>query len=157
MLACVRPRTEQPHPRITKKNIPLNINKRLTSISSSKEVFDASIAPNQQALTESGYDHKLTSNPSVERATKNKRKQTRNITWYNPPFDSNVTSNLGRKFLHKVDKCFQKNHPLHETFNRHTLKLSYSSMSNMKSIISSHNKHVLSSANTPTQQPDTCN
>ena len=39
------------------KNIPLNINKRLTSISSSKEVFDRSIAPYQKALTESGYDH----------------------------------------------------------------------------------------------------
>ena len=30
-------------------------------------------------------------------------------------------------------------------------------MPNMKSIISSHNKHILSSANTPTQQLDTCN
>ena len=42
-------------------------------------------------------------------------------------------------------------------FNRHTLKLSYSCMPNMKSIISSHNKHILSNANTPTPQPDTCN
>ena len=63
--------------------------------------------------------------------------------------------NLGRKFLHIVDKCFPKNHPLHKIFNRHTLKLSYSCMPNMKSIISSHNKHVLS--NSTTQQPDTCN
>ena len=30
-------------------------------------------------------------------------------------------------------------------------------MPNMKSIISSHNKHVLSNANTTTPQPDTCN
>ena len=30
-------------------------------------------------------------------------------------------------------------------------------MPNMKSIISSHNKHVLSNANAPTPQPDTCN
>ena len=45
------------------KNISLNINKRLTSISSSKDVFDESIAPYQKALTESGHDHKLTYNP----------------------------------------------------------------------------------------------
>ena len=51
------------HPRALLKNIPLNINKRLTNISSSKEVFDESIAPYQQALKESGYDHKLTYNP----------------------------------------------------------------------------------------------
>ena len=46
------------HPPALLKNIPLNINKRLTNISSSNEVFDESIAPYQQALEESGYDHK---------------------------------------------------------------------------------------------------
>ena len=143
------------HPPALLKNIPLNINKRLTNISSSKEVFDESIAPYQQALKESGYEHILTYNP--EPTTRKKRKRKRDITWYNPPFDSNVKTNLGRKFLHIVDKCFKENHPLHKIFNRHTLKLSYSCMPNMKSIISSHNKHVLSNANAPTPQPDTCN
>ena len=81
--------------------------------------------------------HKLTYNPPQEKAQKNKRKRTRNITWYNPPFNSNVRTNLGRKFLHVVDKVFPKNHPLHKIFNRHTLKLSYSCMPNMKSVISS--------------------
>ena len=145
------------HPPTLLKNIPLNINKRLSNISSSKEVFDKSIAPYQRALEESGYDHKLTYNPLPEQATRNRRKRTRNITWYNPPFASNVKSNLGRKFLHIVDKCFPKNHPLHKIFNRHTLKLSYSCMPNMKSILLSHNKHILSKTNTPMQQPDTCN
>ena len=56
----------------TTKEYPLNINKRLTNISSSKEVFDESIAPYQKALTESGYDHKLTYNPQQEKALKNK-------------------------------------------------------------------------------------
>ena len=62
-----------------------------------------------------------------------------------------------RKFLHIVDKCFPKTQPLHKIFNRHTLKLSYSCMPNMKSVISSHNKYVLSNLNSSTQQPDTCN
>ena len=100
------------HPPALLKNIPLNINKRLTNISSSKEVFDESIAPYQQALKESGYDHKLTYNPEPTPRTKRKRK--RDITWYNPPFDSNVKTNLGRKFLRIVDKCFQKKHPLYK-------------------------------------------
>ena len=39
------------HPPALLKNIPLNINKRRTDISSSKEVFDESIAPYQQANT----------------------------------------------------------------------------------------------------------
>ena len=47
---------------------------------------------------------------------------------------------------------------IHSTrFSTDTLKLSYSCMPNMKSIISSHNKHVLSNANAPTLQPNTCN
>jgi len=123
------------HPPALLKNIPLNINKRLTNISSSKEVFDAAIAPYQKALQESGYDHKLTYQPEAQQTTRNKRKRKRNVTWYNPPWNSSLKTNLGRKFLCIVDKCFPKNHPLHKIFNRHTLKLSYSCMPNMKSTI----------------------
>ena len=71
--------------------------------------------------------------------------------------DSNVKTNLGRKFLNIVDRCFPKNHLLHKTLNRNTLKRSHSCVSNMKSTISSHNEHVLSNLNSPTQQSDTCN
>ena len=139
------------HPPALLKNIPRNIRKRLTSISSSKEVFDESIAPYQKALTESGYDHKLTYNPLQEKALKNKRKWTRNITWYNPPFNSNVRTNLGRTFLHITGKSFPKNHPLRKISNRHMLKLSlYPCMPNMKSVILSHNNYVVSNFNTTT-------
>ena len=112
------------HPPAVLKNIPLNINKRLTAISSSKETFDD--APYQKALTESGYNYKLTYNPPQEQARKNKRKRTRNITWYNPPFNSNIKTNLGRKFLHIVDRCFPKHHPLHKIFNIVCLKILWS-------------------------------
>ena len=37
------------------------------------------------------------------------------------------------------------------------LQVSYLCMPNMKSIISSHNKHALSSFKSPPLQPDTCN
>ena len=55
-----------------------------------------------------------------------------------------MKTNLGRKFLNIIDRCFPKGHPLHKMFNKHTLKLSYSCMPNMKTIISSHNKTLLS-------------
>ena len=87
--------------------------------------------------------------------------KSRKITWYNPPWDSNVKTNLGRKFLLVVDKCFPKNHPLNKIFNRHTLKLSYSCMPNMKAVISSHNKNMLAQDHgataAPSQQQRTCN
>ena len=72
---------------------------------------------------------------------------------------SATLTTLGRKFLCIVGKCFPKIHPLHKIFNRHTLKLSYSCMPNMKSTIASHNKSILSNITpAPTQQSrDGCN
>ena len=147
------------HPPALKKNIPLNINKRLSNISSSKEIFIEAIPPYQKALEESGYDFKLTFNP--EQTTGNKKNRKRNATWYNPPWDSNMKTNLGKKYLGIIDKCFPQNHPLHKIFNRHTLKLSCSCMPNVKTIISTHNKKILSQDTAtpgPTQQEErTCN
>ena len=94
--------------------------------------------PYQKAIDESGYNFKLTYNPEANQTTRNRKNRKRNITWYNPPWDVNVKTNLGKKFLGIVDKCFSQNHPLHKIFNRHTLKLSYSCMPNMKTIIASH-------------------
>ena len=102
--------------------IGLFFNKRLTSISSSQKVFDEAIPPYQKALDESSYKHKLTYNPQPKR----KRNRQRKIIWYNPLWNANVKTNLGRKFLNIIDRCFPNGHPLHKIFNKHTLKLSYS-------------------------------
>ena len=70
-------------------------------------------------------------------------KRKRHITWFNPPFTSNVKSNIGKRFLTLIDQHFPKNHPLHKICNRNTLKLSYSCMDNMakKSLIMT-NQHI---------------
>lgn len=130
------------HPPSILRNIPIGINRRLSSISSDKTSFDKATKPYQDALQESGYDHKLEFNPVTNPATK-KRTRHRNIIWFNPPYSANVDTNIGRKFLQIVDQCFPKAHVLHQIFNRNTLKLSYSCMPNMKAAISSHNKSVL--------------
>ena len=54
-----------------------------------------------------------------------------------------VKTNLGKQFLRIVDECFPKGHALRSIFNRNTLKLSYSCMPNIKSIIDKRNKGVL--------------
>ena len=141
------------HPPALLKNIPENINKRLTSISSSKEVFDNASPPYQKALYESGYDYKLTYDPQP--AQKRNKNRKRKVIWYNPPWNSNVKTNLGRKFLNIVDRCFPKNHPLHKIFNRHTLRISYSCMPNVKTIIASHNRKLLSDYNQSQTSPQT--
>ena len=72
------------------------------------------------------------------------RNRKRKVIWYNPPWNTNVKTNLGRKFIDIINRCFPNEHPVHKIFNKHKLKLSYSCMPNIKSIISSQNKAVLS-------------
>ena len=143
------------HPPSIIKNLPASINKRLSSISSSKVEFDNAAPLYQEALTKSGYKHKLEFDPCASNANTRSRNRKRNITWFNPPFSHNVKTNVGEKFLKLVDRCFPKNHPLRPICNRNTLKLSYRCTPNMGSIISAKNKKLLQPP--PKQNEKTCN
>ena len=68
------------------------------------------------------------------------RNRQRNILWYNPPFNQEVKTNLGKEFFRIIDQNFPTQHSLHKILNRRTIKLSYSCTSNMQSIIAGHNK-----------------
>ena len=54
----------------------------------------------------------------------------------------NVETNVGRTFLNLVKKHFPNGHRLHKIFNKNTLKVSYSCMENIDSIIKSHNSKI---------------
>ena len=140
------------HPPNIIKNIPENINQRLSAISSNKNIFNQATKPYQDALKKSGYSHKLEYNPAHKNTnthtTDNKRKRKRHITWYNPPYSHNTTTNIGKKFLDIIDTCFPPTHKLHRLLNRNTVTLSYSCMPNMKQIIASHNKTLINTKNT---------
>ena len=128
------------HPPSILKNIPDSINKRLSEISSDQECFDNAKTVYQEALNKSGYNYNLCYKESHNATQQSRRNRPRNILWYNPPYSKNVKTNVGKCFLSLIDQHFPKSNPLHKIFNRNTLKLSYSCMSNIKTIISSHNK-----------------
>ena len=77
------------------------------------------------------------------------------ITWFNPPYSQHVKTNIGKKFLALVDKCFPKQNELYKIYNRNTLKISYSCMNNIETIIKTHNSSIINKENNKT--PDTCN
>ena len=82
--------------------------------------------------------------PTTQSQSQNeKRKRTRNIIWFNPPYSKSVQTNVARDFLKLIDKHFPAASPLHKIFNRNTVKVSYNCMNNVKRVISSHNKRVL--------------
>ena len=92
-------------------------------------------------------------NPSEARKTS---KRKRKITWFNPPFNLDVKTNIAAKFLRMITRHFPKGHQLHQIFNRHTLKVSYSTTRNIAKHISKHNNKVINTSN-PEKEKKKCN
>ena len=103
------------HPPAILKNIPLAVNKRLSSISSSKEIFDAAAPLYQAELDRAGYDHQLVYS---EVSNSKPKKGNKNKIWFNPPYCMTLKTNVGHKFLKLLDKHFPKGSPLYPIFNR---------------------------------------
>ena len=126
----------------------MSINKRLSKISSTKDLFEKAAETYQEELNKKGYHYKLeyTQNTQEEGDRKGKNR-SRNITWFNPPFAKNVKTNVGAKFLSIITKNFPPNHPLHKVLNRNNIKIRYSCMPNLKQHIDRHNAKVLNRNN----------
>ena len=129
------------HPPSITKNLPAGINRRLSSISANETIFRDAITPYQKALNESGYKYNLKFEPIVQTGFK-KRNRGRKITWFNPPFSANVSTNIGAKFLQIIDTCFPRGHILYKIINRNTVKVSYRCMPNMKQILGKQNSKI---------------
>ena len=128
------------HPPNILRQLPKSIEKRISEISSNR-----SIKIYNDALHESNFKEAL---QFVIPAPKNndenqKRKRKRNIIWFNPPYSKNVKTNIGKTFLQLLSKHFPKDHQMYKLFNRNTVKVSYSCMNNISSILSTHNKNIL--------------
>ena len=83
-----------------------------------------------------------------------KRKRTRNILWYNPPFNVKVKTNIGREFIKILNECFPVGCALRSVFNKNNVKLSYSCLPNVQAKINAHNNKQ---KNPPQQQEPSCN
>ena len=101
------------------RSIPKAINKRLSNISSDKHSFDLAVPPYQEALRKSGYDYKLNYNPQPPKRAKNR---SQNITWYNPPFNSNVSTNVGQKISENSCRVFPSSPYPTQNFQQKYLK-----------------------------------
>ena len=95
------------------------ISKRLSTLSSNKEAF---LETKQEydlyetALRSSGHNEELEYQEPWSKNTRRRRK--RNITWFNPPFSSNVATNIGHKFFNILDR--------HDTSHAATTSTKYS-------------------------------
>ena len=88
--------------------------------------------------------------------TKSKSARLADKTRKDPPFSKNVKTNIAGNFLCLIDKHFPPNHKLHKIFNRNTVKVSYSCMNNVKSIISKHNTRITGKSKPQCEVIDPC-
>ena len=144
------------HPDNIKKELPKMVNKRLNDIACDKVEFEKVKKEYEDALKKSGFNEKLEYKQINNKKKKNRK---RKVIWFNPPFESNVNVDVGKEFLKLISKHFPKKHKYHKLFNRNTIKVSYSCLPNMKSIISGHNLKILNEEeqNNISDSKKTCN
>ena len=143
------------HPPSIIRNIPVAISRRLTDISSDETIFLQAAPIYNSALKDSGYSESVSfladRKDPRRRGTSGGRRRVRKVIWFNPPFSKNVKSRIGKQFLGLISRHFPKGSKLHKIFNRQTVKVSYSCMPNVASIIKSHNNRVLRSDSSSAQ------
>ena len=133
------------HPPNILKQLLKSIVKRISDTSSNEEIFNRSINIYKEALNKSGFKDELKYIPktTVQPENSHKKKRNRNIIWFNPLYSKNVKINVGKGFLKLLREHFPPNYKLHKIFDTNNVKISYSCMKNISSIISAHNKKIL--------------
>ena len=133
------------HPPKVLQNIALGVQKRLSTNSSSEEVFNKAKPMYQDALNKAGHKHQLKYEPvdvnSLNKKRK-KRKRYKRLFWFTPPYEMTVASSLGKDFINLVKEEFPPGHPYHSVLNEHTIRFSYSVNPNLKKKITYHNIKV---------------
>ena len=119
-------------------------------------MFRDAVPPYQEALDKSGYTHTLKYEAANDNSPIKKRNRGRRITWFNPPYSSNVSTNVGARFLKIIDKCFPPTNPLNKIINRNKVKVSYKTMPNMKEVLGRHNLEI-AKGDMVQQAPAGCN
>ena len=145
--------TNSNHPPTIIKHLPAAIGRRISDISSSKELFNKAKPHYESALKQSGHDEELTyterKKPVTHTVQDGRKNRQRKIIWFNPPFSINVQTNIGREFLNLVSKHLPKNHRYSKIFNKNNMKVSYSCTDNLQTLIKKHNRKILKQARHP--------
>ena len=87
------------HPPNIIKNLPENISRRINKISSDKSAFENSKDFYNSALSNRGFKDKTKLNPDYKRNISKNNNRKRKIIWFNPPYSSNISTNIGKSFF----------------------------------------------------------
>ena len=137
------------HPPSITNQLPRSIEKRLSQLSSSKDIFYETAPYYEQYLASWGYNEKLTyqqQGENIENVKNIRKNRKHNITWFNPPYSKSLKINISKYFFRLLNKHFPSGHKHYKILTKTTLKHSYSCMPNLKAKIDGHNKKILETA-----------
>ena len=92
------------HPLNIIKNLPESSSRCMNNLSSNKSVFDNSKDFYNNALSSSGFKDNIKFNADFNENISTNKNRKRKIIWFNPPYSSNVSTNIGKRFLKIVDR-----------------------------------------------------
>ena len=82
----------------------MSIEEGLSSLSSSKDIFEDTAPYYEQYLLTCRYKEKLSYCDLTPQKLIIKRKRQRNILWFNPPYFKKVKTKIGKFFLQLIKK-----------------------------------------------------
>ena len=130
------------HPPAILKNLPQNTENRINKRCSTQTLFEKHAPRYNDILKRSGYNQTINYCPPTQPLNYQppKKSRTRKVIWFNPPYCRTVKTNIGHEFLRLLEEFFPKTSPYRRFFNKNTVKVSYCTMGNVKSLINGHNK-----------------
>ena len=112
------------------KQLPNAINERLSHNSPEEAAFNSTKVEYEDAVKKSGY--RVNQEYTTKTTGKPKNNRQKNIIWFNPPFNKSFKTNVAKIFFRLLDRYFPCTNRLCKIFNRHTVKVSYSCMENVR-------------------------
>ena len=97
------------HPPSITKQLPRSIEKHLSQLSPSKDIFYKTTPYYEQRPANCGYNEKLTYQQNGENNENNKnigKNRKRNIIWFNPPYSKSLKTNIGKYLFRLLSKHF---------------------------------------------------
>ena len=136
------------HPRLVLGQIPNAVNQRINRLSSCKRIFEENIGIYDDGPKNSGFQGRLeyitpvdpgfkdrsnnsgartlvkeSDNNNNDHSNRRGRNRNRKVIWFNPPFCKLTNTNIGKYFLHILDKNFNRDNLLRKIFNSNTEKI----------------------------------
>ena len=84
-------------------------------------------------------NHKL-KHQKQDQKKDNPQQRKRQIIWFNFPYSKYVPTKVGKCFLSLIDKPFPSHHKFHKLINQNNVKISYSCLTNIKTVINVCNR-----------------